>query len=47
MSIVKDMEYENLLKEFKQILKQNSLKFTKQREIILDVLYNHTEALLS
>ncbi len=33
----------NLLQEFKKILKQNSLKFTKQRETVLEVLYNHTE----
>ncbi len=37
------MSYKELLKEFKNILKQNKLKFTSQREIILYTLYNNTE----
>ena len=37
------MSYKELLKEFKDILKQNKLKFTSQREIILYTLYNNTE----
>lgn len=33
--------YETLLKQFKQLLRNNNLKFTKQREVILSTLYNH------
>jgi Fur family ferric uptake transcriptional regulator len=35
------MSYDELLKEFKGILKANALKFTKQRETILSTLYNN------
>jgi len=34
------VKYEELLSEFKLILKQNGLKFTVQREVILETLYN-------
>ena len=37
------MSYDELLKEFKKILKANSLKFTKQREAILSTLYNNPQ----
>lgn len=37
------MSYQDLLNEFKSILKQNKLKFTSQREIILYTLYNNDE----
>ena len=33
--------YEKLLEKFKDILKNNSLKFTKQRELILKFLYEN------
>ncbi len=33
--------YEALLDQFKQLLKQNGLKFTKQRELILKFLYEN------
>jgi len=33
------VEYEALLEDFKQLLKKNGLKFTKQREKILEALY--------
>ncbi len=33
--------YDTLLKQFKQLLKQNGLKFTKQRELILKFLYEN------
>jgi len=33
--------YETLLEQFKQLLRSNNLKFTKQREVILSTLYNH------
>jgi len=41
----KTIEYEQLLKEFKALLKDNSLKFTIQREVILETLYNSDEHL--
>lgn len=34
------VDYEKLLDEFKSLLKENSLKFTVQREAILETLYN-------
>jgi Fur family ferric uptake transcriptional regulator len=43
MNNIVAMSYKELLKEFKNILKQNKLKFTSQREIILYTLYNNTE----
>ena len=39
------VEYEELLNDFKHILKNNSLKFTIQREVILETLYNSDEHL--
>ena len=39
------IEYEQLLKDFKLLLKKNSLKFTIQREVILGTLYNSDEHL--
>ena len=33
--------YDTLLEQFKQLLKQNGLKFTKQRELILKFLYEN------
>jgi len=33
--------YDALLEQFKQLLKQNGLKFTKQRELILKFLYKN------
>ena len=36
----KTVEYEQLLSDFKSLLKKNSLKFTVQREAILETLYN-------
>ena len=35
--------YEKLLEKFKGILKNNTLKFTKQRELILKFLYENDE----
>jgi len=34
------INYEELLNDFKNILKNNGLKFTIQREVILEILYN-------
>ena len=39
------IEYEQLLNDFKILLKKNSLKFTIQREVILETLYNSDEHL--
>ncbi|MDA3908482.1 MAG: Fur family transcriptional regulator [Sulfurimonas sp.] len=39
------IEYEQLLSDFKALLKKNSLKFTIQREVILETLYNSDEHL--
>ncbi|MFT7004879.1 MAG: Fur family ferric uptake transcriptional regulator [Sulfurimonas sp.] len=39
------VEYEQLLNDFKALLKKNSLKFTIQREVILETLYNSDEHL--
>ncbi|WP_345969078.1 MULTISPECIES: Fur family transcriptional regulator [Sulfurimonas] len=41
----KTIEYEQLLEDFKQLLKKNGLKFTIQREVILETLYNSDEHL--
>ncbi len=38
---IDNLEYDQLLDEFKELLKLNSLKFTKQREAVLRVLYNN------
>ncbi len=37
------IEYEKLLSYFKALLKKNDLKFTQQRELILETLYNLDE----
>ena len=39
------VEYEQLLNDFKELLKKNNLKFTIQREVILETLYNSDEHL--
>lgn len=39
------VEYEQLLTDFKALLKKNNLKFTIQREVILETLYNSDEHL--
>lgn len=38
---VENIEYDKLLDEFKNLLKINSLKYTRQREAVLRVLYNN------
>jgi Fur family ferric uptake transcriptional regulator len=37
------ISYEKLLEKFKKLLKQNTLKFTKQRELILKFLYENDD----
>jgi len=39
------IKYDDLLSEFKELLKRNGLKFTIQREVILEMLYNSNEHL--
>lgn len=39
------VEYEKLLSDFKLLLKKNGLKFTIQREVILETLYQSDEHL--
>ena len=39
------VEYTQLLNDFKLLLKNNNLKFTIQREVILETLYNSDEHL--
>jgi len=39
------IEYQQLLEDFKTLLKKSNLKFTIQREIILETLYNSNEHL--
>lgn len=41
----RSVEYAKLLSDFKQLLKANNLKFTIQREVILEMLYNSDEHL--
>lgn len=43
MADIENMEYDSLLERFKDILKHNNLKFTKQRETVLKTLYNNDE----
>ncbi|ACZ11613.1 Fur family transcriptional regulator [Sulfurospirillum deleyianum] len=38
-----NLEYASLLSTFKELLKENKLKFTKQREVILKTLYEQNE----
>jgi len=37
------ISYEKLLEKFKSLLKNNTLKFTKQRELILKFLYDNSD----
>jgi Fur family ferric uptake transcriptional regulator len=39
------VKYDRLLSDFKNLLKSNNLKFTIQREVILETLYNSDEHL--
>ena len=41
----KTIQYEQLLTDFKNLLKDNALKFTIQREVILETLYKSDEHL--
>jgi len=39
--MVIEKKYVEVLKDFKQLLKSNTLKFTTQRELILEIIYNN------
>lgn len=41
MSNIVNIEYNSLLELFKDILRQNGFKYTKQRELLLKCLYNN------
>lgn len=43
MSTFENLEYSSLLTSFKELLKNNSLKFTKQREVVLKTLYEKND----
>ncbi|MDR2100495.1 MAG: transcriptional repressor [Campylobacteraceae bacterium] len=43
MKKLENMEYDALLSSFKKLLKQNGLKFTTQREVILKTLYSNND----
>ncbi len=43
MKSIESLSYDDLLVEFKNILKINKLKFTSQRESILSTLYENTQ----
>ncbi|MFW5613974.1 MAG: transcriptional repressor, partial [Campylobacter hyointestinalis] len=39
---VENIEYDTLLERFKKVLRDNALKYTKQREVLLKTLYNNS-----
>ena len=41
--MIENLEYDALLEKFKRVLRDNGLKYTKQREILLKTLYNNDE----
>lgn len=43
MHSFENLEYNALLSSFKELLKNNNLKFTKQREVVLKTLYERNE----
>ncbi|MDX1809399.1 MAG: transcriptional repressor [Sulfurospirillaceae bacterium] len=43
MNSMENIEYDRLIEEFKDVLKKNLLKFTRQREIVIQTLYNFPE----
>lgn len=43
MSTIENLEYNALLSSFKELLKNNSLKFTRQREVVLKTLYEKND----
>lgn len=43
MTDMENIKYDSLLLKFKEVLKHNNLKFTKQREAVLNTLYNNDD----
>ncbi len=43
MPDIENMQYDSLLVIFKDILKKNNLKFTKQREAVLKTMYDNSD----
>ena len=41
--MIENLEYDALLEKFKKILRDNGLKYTQQREVLLKTLYNNDE----
>ena len=41
--MIENIEYDALLERFKRVLRDNGLKYTKQREVPLQTLYNNSE----
>lgn len=41
--MIENIEYDALLERFKRVLRDNGLKYTKQREVLLQTLYNNSE----
>lgn len=37
---IENLEFDKILDDFKKILKENGLKYTRQRELLLKILYN-------
>lgn len=40
---IENLEYDDILKNFKAILRKNGLKYTKQREVLIKTLYNNLD----
>lgn len=38
--LIENIEYDTLLEQFKKVLKESGLKYTRQREIVLNILYH-------
>ncbi|AQW81973.1 Fur family transcriptional regulator [Campylobacter pinnipediorum] len=41
--MIENLEYDAILEKFKKILRDNGLKYTKQREVLIKTLYNSDE----
>ncbi len=40
---IENIEYDTLLERFKKVLRDNGLKYTRQREVLLEALYHNAE----
>lgn len=41
--MIENLEYDAILEQFKKILRDNGLKYTQQREVLIKTLYNYDE----